>query len=31
MSDYDTSINAFNNDIVTLSQPDNFNSTDSTN
>ena len=31
MSDYDTSINAFNNDIMSLSQPDNFNSTDSTN
>lgn len=31
MSNYDTSINAFNNDIVSLSQPDNFNSTDSTN
>ena len=29
MSDYDTSINAFNNDIVSISQPDNFNSTNS--
>ena len=31
MSNYNTSINAFNNDIVSISQPDNFNSTDSTN
>ena len=29
MSDYDTSINAFNNDIASISQPDNFNSTNS--
>ncbi len=29
MSNYDTSINAFNNEIVSLSQPDNFNSTNS--
>jgi hypothetical protein len=29
MSNYNTSINAFNNDIISLSQPDNFNSSDS--
>ena len=29
MSNYNTSINAFNNDIISLSQPDNFNSTNS--